>query len=109
MVLQALGITLAEGETVAESAKTSVKLGAAAAEAFANGHKKTGIALALSAKAASLLEAVGLGALIPVKYADAVASGTAGAATMAMLWPIGLLMLAVGALALAIWGIVAAF
>ena len=109
LAVQALGITLAKDEIITENSKTSAKLGAAAAEALSNGHKRTGILLSLSAKAAHLLEAVGLGALIPIKYADAVASGTAGAATMAMIWPIGLLALAIGALIATIIILVAAF
>ena len=65
--------------------------------------------LSLAAKAASILEAVGLGVLIPAKYADAVASGAAAAGTMAMIWPVGILMLAVLALVAVIWLIVKAF
>ena len=97
-VATALGITLKEGETFAETKRRSVQLAGLAAEKLANGEKSKGIALALSAKAAAILEAVGLGALIPAKYANATASGTAAAAEMAMLWPIGLLVLAIGGL-----------
>ena len=74
-----------------------------------NMSKGKAIALSIAMKAASILEAVGLGALIPAKYADAAASAAAGAGTMAMLWPIGLLVLAIAGLVAVIAGLIAIF
>jgi methyl-accepting chemotaxis protein len=96
--LTALGITLKEGETAADSSSIAVRYAVAASEAFANGEKRKGILLSIAAKAAKLLEAIGLGGLIPLEYADAAAKGASAAATWALLAPIGLLLLAIGGL-----------
>lgn len=71
--------------------------------------KGKAIALSVSYKAAKILETMTTAMGIPVKYADATASAAAAGATYAMIWPIGLLMLAVAALVLIIWGLIAAF
>ena len=109
IVLSGQKLVAENAEVVAQALGIPVKNALLLLDEKGNLKKGKAIMLSIAMKAASILEAVGLGALIPAKYADAVASGAAAAGTMAMLWPIGLLVLAIGGLILIIWAVVAAF
>lgn len=105
--LTQLGVIAYDSEGKAILGTNAIKLAEAALIAKEHGLKGKSIMLALSAKAAYILEAVGLGALIPAKIADATASNLAAAGELAMLWPIGLLIAALALLAVGIVAVIA--
>lgn len=97
------------GTAIARALGITAELTEKQIQDLGNISKTKAIALSVAMKAAKLLEALGIGTNTAAMIADTVATGSAAAATWALIWPIGVLMLAVAALALVIWGIVSAF
>lgn len=106
-------IALNSAEAISEKATALSKIFGIGVDEAKNllteeGNLKTSKAILLSTSmaAASMLEAIGISATVPAKIASAAASGSAAAAELAMLWPIGLLVAALAALAVGIFAVV---
>ena len=97
------------GAAIARALGITTELSEEAATKLGNISKTKAIALSVAMKAAKLLEALGITTTTGAMIAETVATGSAAAATWALIWPIGLLMIAIAALVAIIWVFVSAF